>query len=125
MSRDQLTYWGVILNSTMCPLYIGNCCSNSWINFPGSIQDVRIYNYALSEKEVANIARAEYIHYTFNDENDKIPNYFLNNLPVSDMNYTVENLDNGRYKITCINPITGSAPHYFHLWDGAKPQLAV
>lgn len=40
---------------------------SGYFSFNGKINDVRIYNHALSEKEVKEISKAKILHYTFND----------------------------------------------------------
>lgn len=70
--------------------YIKNNFSESWnlfvigqmshgygIYFPfnGAIQDVRIYDHALSDKEIAELAKAKILHLTFDDVEEPTVNY--------------------------------------------------
>lgn len=45
--------------------FIGAWLNTNAQNFKGKINDVRIYDHALSEKEIREIAKAKILHYTF------------------------------------------------------------
>lgn len=57
--------------------------SNSLIN------DVRIYNHALSEKEIKEIAKAKIVHYTFDDYQEPTTNIIPN--PLGNGRFTLSN----------------------------------
>jgi len=41
-------------------------------SFNGNVNDIRIYNHALSQKEINDLAKAKILHYTFNKDEDII-----------------------------------------------------
>lgn len=57
------------VNFTAYPILIGQWASSYLKNyeFIGKINDVRIYDHALSTKEIKEIAKAKILHYTFDD----------------------------------------------------------
>jgi hypothetical protein len=56
---------GLILANTN-DLKIGSNNSNTEV-FPGLINDIRVFNHALTDIEIQEIARAKILHYTFDD----------------------------------------------------------
>ena len=59
------------------PLLIGD--SYAGTNFSGNLEDVRIYDHALSVKEIKELAKGKAIHYKFNTDQQTIENEFLDN----------------------------------------------
>ena len=69
--HNTLTVNGTITYHTTCPWEIGgNPGGASWASgaFVGKINDVRIYDNALSEKEIKEIAKGLVLHYPLNDK---------------------------------------------------------
>ena len=50
-------------------IYIGGRDSNR--NWNGQIQDVRIYNYAISEQKIKELAQPKILHYKFDDRSEE------------------------------------------------------
>lgn len=59
------------------PLLIGY--SYVGISLPGNLEDFRIYDEALSTKEIKELAKGKAIHYKFNTDQQTIENEFLDN----------------------------------------------
>lgn len=61
---------------------------SGYFSFNGKIQDVRIYNHALTEKEIKELSKAKILHYSFDDFQEPTDNiiYFQN--PRIDNSYT-------------------------------------
>lgn len=57
---------------------IGRRSTSSAPTLKGKINDVRIYDHALSEKEVKEIAKAKILHYTFDDFQEPTENLMTN-----------------------------------------------
>lgn len=58
---------------------IGNNTQGPWnVASPSKINDVRIYNHALSDKEIKEIARAKVLHYKFDDFQEPTKNLIVN-----------------------------------------------
>jgi hypothetical protein len=84
-NRGQIYYNGILKRDAVFPktvkfspynFIIGNW-ANSYINnygFDGLIDDVRIYDHALSLKEVQELAKAKVLHYTFDSQDDDANN---------------------------------------------------
>lgn len=56
-------------------------------NFLGLIDDVRIYDHALSQKEVKELSRAKVLHYDFDDFQEPTYNWFYKQNPRIDSSY--------------------------------------
>ena len=72
-----------------------------------NLQDVRIYDHCLSDKEIYDLSKAKVLHYTFDDVEEPTINLLYNsgaiNLEGATDVYnraTKENLGNGKYKFT-------------------------
>jgi hypothetical protein len=70
----EATVTGTFSLSSTDPLCIGSgqlsgTPTNYW---NGDINDVRIYNHALSQKEINDLAKAKVLHYTFNKDDGNI-----------------------------------------------------
>jgi len=52
-------------------ILIGRAFNNSDRYWSGQINDVKVYNHALSDYEVKEIAKAKVLHYTFDDPNEE------------------------------------------------------
>jgi len=67
-------------NRYTTPAQIANDPNNSTSRFYGYINDARIYDHALSDKEVKEISKAKILHYNFNDFQETTTNLaFTNN----------------------------------------------
>jgi hypothetical protein len=53
----------------------------------GNLDDVRIYDHALSEKEIKELAKAKVLHYTFDDFQEPTENWFYKQNPRIDSSY--------------------------------------
>lgn len=97
-------------------LYIGKLAYTG-LYFKGLINDVRIYDHALSQKEINDLARAKVLHYTFNkDENvvydssgykrngNKIGLTYSNNSKLGDGTYFSPNSTSGIVSKTFTTP---------------------
>lgn len=91
--------------STDCSVKIGKR-GDAGYYFDGLISDVRIYNHALSLKEIKDLAKCKVLHYTFNQfqepttnllYDNKIINWTIGNLTASVTRSTIE--PNYKYKI--------------------------
>jgi hypothetical protein len=62
--------WNKVLNPIRDNIFIGGYgwATSDWRS---TINDVRLYNYALSEYEVKELAKAKVLHYTFDDPNEE------------------------------------------------------
>ncbi len=85
-------------------LYLGGYgwATNNW---RGGIDDVKIYDHALSTKEIKELAKAKVLHYTFNDFQEPTTNLLYNSGAINlttgtDIygNATKTDLGNGKYK---------------------------
>ena len=64
-------------------LELGGGGSNGWAATNVSVNDYRLYNHILSEKEVEEIVKAKVLHYTFNDLQEPTTNEFDESLMVN------------------------------------------
>lgn len=55
------------VNNAAGDLLIGAFTSTTAENWKGKINDVRVYNHVLSEREIKELYKAKILHYTFND----------------------------------------------------------
>jgi hypothetical protein len=69
--------------------------------FYGKINDVRIYDHTLSEKEIKELAKAKVLHYTFNDFQEPTTNLWVGNRYEYNNNSTVtrDTLEVAPYKV--------------------------
>ncbi|MCK9476352.1 MAG: LamG domain-containing protein [Candidatus Muirbacterium halophilum] len=63
------------------------------INFPTKINDVRLYNTVISEKEIKELAKAKILHYNFNDFQEPTQNYDI----LTNSNYVGQSNSYGSY----------------------------
>lgn len=93
-----------IEGNDMC---IGGATYYAGMQFFGRINDVRIYNHCLSEKEVKEISQGLVLHYLLNNNHIGNENLLLNSLtPTSGNGATgvVKSIENGIQKIVASNP---------------------
>ena len=73
VSTSDTTYTSNILNNTAELVIIGasnsatnlNAAANNWFN--GYLNDIRLYNYELSDSEIKKLSQGLILHYLFND----------------------------------------------------------
>jgi hypothetical protein len=85
---------------------IGNVSDGSSQRFLGSLNDVRIYNHALSQKEINELAKAKVLHYVFNkDESIVYDNsgYGRNGTKVNSPTFVEGKLGSGSYRFADIS----------------------
>ena len=70
---ESLSVSSIIKDEISSPFYIGSyqAWESNW-QFSGLINDVRIYDHALSQKEINDLAKAKILHYTFNKDEDVV-----------------------------------------------------
>jgi hypothetical protein len=69
-----LTNPSAILYNTSAPILIGRAFNGSDRYWDGRINDARVYNHALTDMEVQEIARAKILHYSFDDMQEPTTN---------------------------------------------------
>lgn len=91
------------------------------VNFPTKINDVRLYNTAISEKEIKELAKAKILHYNFNDYQEPTinldnPTQMLNPMGHG-LTYNYLGLDNGwqKYSISGTKPVGDNYPYTFNI----------
>jgi hypothetical protein len=108
---------------------IGNVSDGSGQWFLGSLNDVRIYNHALSQKEINDLVKAKVLHYTFNkDESIVYDNsgYKRNGTKVNSPTFVEGKLGSGSYRFADISKYIQSPyglginpsinPYTFSIW---------
>jgi hypothetical protein len=90
--------------------------ATTYFPFNGRINDVRIYNHALSDNEIKEIAKTKVLHYTFNDFQEPTENLVQNPLFYSGTNWALATNGTGNFstegkwgKIT----VTDSGSYYY------------
>ncbi len=106
-------------------------------HFSGSMNDVRMYNYALSEYEVRELSKAKVLHYAFDDPSEEptvnlIPNGSINSYPQignSHATYNVNQYNGDNYfSIGTIGSVTdnivtlSTVGTAIHTYDVLNPQ---
>ena len=62
--------------------------ANGYFSFNGKLNDLRIYDHALSEKEIKEIAKAKILHYTFDDFQEPATNIISTDFDSTFESYT-------------------------------------
>jgi hypothetical protein len=79
---------GIMSPGWEVPFSIGDGTNGTWYPFYGKVNDVRIYDHALTDMEIQEIARAKILHYTFDDIQEPTTNI------LSDLNISQWSQDN-------------------------------
>lgn len=120
------------LDSSASNLCIGReTYASGYFSFNGNINDVRVYDHILSEKEIKELAQAKILHYKFDDFQEPTRNMLIGGgEPVTSSSYAikdyplVEPLVEGRTYTVSMKATLGEGKSYFGLYNSG-PHVSV